>query len=108
MRIGWRDNRVQSRAAPKAAATEDADTEGAFMTWFRENPFLGRFVIVFGVCLLGATWFFFSVKSDFEEVSAYFGSTASELNRLERLAPYPNGDNLRQKKKHAEDYASAP
>src|ERR1700704_2489626 len=76
------------------------------MNWFRANPFLGRFLIVFGVCLLGTTWLFFSAKSDFEEASARFASTASELSRLERLAPYPNPDNLRKMKAHAEDYAS--
>jgi hypothetical protein len=77
------------------------------VTWFRENPFLGRFLIVFGVCLLGGTWFFFSAKADFEEVSTRFANTASELNRLERLAPYPSEDNLRKMKTHGEDYASA-
>jgi hypothetical protein len=77
------------------------------MTWFRENPFLGRFLIVFGVCLFGATWFFFSAKSDFEDASRRFENTASELNRLERLAPYPSADNVRKMKAHAEDYASA-
>ncbi|MDP9099552.1 MAG: Amuc_1100 family pilus-like protein [Verrucomicrobiota bacterium] len=77
------------------------------MTWFRENPFLSRFLIANGVCLLGATWFFFSAKSDFEEASKRFANTASELSRLERLAPYPSADNLRRMKAHAEDYASA-
>lgn len=77
------------------------------MTWFRENPFLGRFLIVFGVCLLGTTWFFFSAKGDWDEASTRFANTASELNRLERLAPYPSADNLRKMKAHAEDYASA-
>jgi hypothetical protein len=77
------------------------------MTWFRENPFFGRLLIVFGVCLLGATWFFFSAKGDFDEASTRFANTASELNRLERLAPYPSAENLRKMKAHAEDYASA-
>lgn len=77
------------------------------MNWFRENPFLGRFLIVFGVCLLGTTWFFFSAKGDWDEASARFANTASELNRLERLAPYPSADNLRKMKAHAEDYAGA-
>ena len=27
------------------------------MNWFRENRFLGTFLIVFGVCTLGAVWF---------------------------------------------------
>jgi hypothetical protein len=77
------------------------------MNWFRENPFLGRFVILFGVCLLGTTWFFFSAKGDWDEASTRFSNTASELNRLEQLAPYPSTDNLRKMKAHAEDYASA-
>jgi hypothetical protein len=77
------------------------------MNWFRENPFLGPFLIVFGVCLLGTSWFFFSAKGDWDEASARFANTASELNRLERLAPYPSADNLRKMKAHAEDYASA-
>jgi hypothetical protein len=77
------------------------------MNWFRENPFLGRFVIAFGACLLSSTWFFFSEKSDFTEASAHFANTASELNRLERLAPYPSADNLRKMRAHAEDYANA-
>ena len=77
------------------------------MNWFRENPFLGRFLIVFGVCLIGAGWFFFSAKGDWDDAAARFGNTASELNRLERLNPYPSADNLRKMKAHAEDYASA-
>jgi hypothetical protein len=77
------------------------------MNWFRENPFLGRLLIGFGVCLLSAVWFFFSAKSDFDEASTRFANTALELHRLEQLAPYPSEDNLRKMKAHAEDYASA-
>jgi hypothetical protein len=77
------------------------------MNWFRENPFLGRFLIVFGLCLLGATCFFFNAKGDWDEASTRFADTASELNRLQRLAPYPNADNLRKMTTHAQDYASA-
>lgn len=77
------------------------------MNWFRENPFLGRFLIVFGVCLLGTALFFFSAKGDWDEASTRFANTAAELNRLERLAPYPSADNLRKMKAHAENYTSA-
>ena len=38
---------------------------------------------------------------------ADFSETAAELNRLERLAPYPSSENLRKTKAHAEDYAAA-
>ena len=77
------------------------------MNWFRENRFLGTFLIAFGVCTLGALWFFFSAKSHRDEAAERFNNAATELNRLERLNPYPNPDNLRKMKAHAEDYASA-
>ena len=77
------------------------------MNWFRENRFLGTFLIVAGLCLLGAGWFLFRTKSDWDEASARFSNTSTELNRLERLAPYPSAENLRRMKAHAEDYASA-
>jgi hypothetical protein len=77
------------------------------MNWFRENRFLGTFLAVFVVGLLGALWFLFSAKGDWDEASARFSNASSELNRLERLAPYPSGENVRKMKAHAEDYASA-
>lgn len=77
------------------------------MNWFRENRFLGTFFIAFGAALLLALWFFFSAKNDWDEASTRFRNTATELNRLERLAPYPSADNLRKMKVHAEDYSAA-
>jgi hypothetical protein len=77
------------------------------MKWFRENRFLGTFLVVFGVCTLAATWFLWSAKADWDEASARFTNVAAELNRLERLNPFPSPDNLRKMKAHAEDYASA-
>jgi len=77
------------------------------MNWFRENRFLGTFYIVFGVALLAALWFLFGAKSDSDEASPRFGNASNELNRLERLSPYPSGDNLRKMKAHAEDYSTA-
>ena len=77
------------------------------MTWLRENRFLGAFLIVFGVTLLLALWFFCSAKSDWDEASGRFRNVAAELNRLERLAPYPTTDNLRKMNAHTEDYSAA-
>src|SRR4051812_4919621 len=77
------------------------------MNWFRENRFLGTLLISFGVALILALWFLFSAKSSWDEATARFGNTATELNRLERLNPYPTADNLRKMKAHAEDYANA-
>ena len=77
------------------------------MTWFRENRFLGMFLAAFGVALLLALWFLFGAKSDWDEASTRFRNTAAELDRLERLAPFPSADNLRKMKVHAEDYSAA-
>src|SRR5436190_62815 len=76
------------------------------MNWFRENRFFGTFLAVFGVALIAAIWFLFSAKSDWDEASARFSNGSTELKRLERLAPYPNGANLRKMKADAEDYST--
>jgi len=77
------------------------------MNWFRENRFLGSFLIIFGGCVLGGAVFMFSAKNDWDDAALRFHETAAELNRLERLAPYPSGENLRKVKAHADDYATA-
>jgi len=77
------------------------------VNWFRENRFLSTFLIAFGVCILGALWFFFSAKSDWDEAATRFSNAATELNRLDRLTPYPSADNHRKMKAHAEDYSTA-
>jgi len=77
------------------------------MNWFRENRFLGAFLIALGIFTLGSLWFLWSAKTDWDEALARFNQTAAELNRLERLAPYPSQENLRKMKAHADDYSSA-
>jgi hypothetical protein len=77
------------------------------MNWFRENRFLGTFLVIFGVALLAAIWFLFSAKNDWGEAATRFSNASTELNRLDRLAPYPSADNLRKMKAHAEDYSTA-
>ena len=77
------------------------------MNWFRENRFLGTFALVFGVAVLAAVVFLFSAKADWDAATARFTNVSTELSRLQRLAPYPNAENLRKMKAHAEDYAAA-
>jgi hypothetical protein len=74
------------------------------MNWFRENRWLGTFLIVFGVCTLVALYFLFSARSAFEEASARFNDAAAERTRLEHLHPFPNEPNFRQMKKYLADY----
>ena len=77
------------------------------MNWFRENRFVGMFLITLFFCLAGALWFLFSAKSDWDDALTRFNQTAAELNRLERLAPYPSAENVRKMKAYGEDYATA-
>lgn len=77
------------------------------MNWFRQNRFLGAFFVALGVATLGACWFLWSAKSSFDEASNHFSENASELSRLERLAPYPTEGNLRKMKTQAVEYAGA-
>jgi hypothetical protein len=77
------------------------------MNWLRENRFLGMFLIALGVSTVGAIWFLFSAKNDWDDAVVRFNLTAAECNRLERLAPYPSGENLRKMKAQAEDYTIA-
>jgi hypothetical protein len=77
------------------------------MNWFRQNRFLGTFLIALGVCTLAAVWFLFSAKSDCDDASTRLNQTVAELNRLKGLSPYPSEENLRKMKGHADDYAKA-
>jgi hypothetical protein len=77
------------------------------MNWFRENRFLGTFAVVFGVATLGALLFLFTAKGDWDEAAVRFTNASIELNRLQRLAPFPDLENLRKLKGHTENYASA-
>ena len=74
------------------------------MSWFQENRWLGKFLVVFGVCALGALYFLFVVKSNYEENSTRFGATVTERNRLEQLDPFPSDANYRKLKTYVDNY----
>jgi hypothetical protein len=76
------------------------------MNWFRENRSLAFFLVPSGAGIFGALGLLFMAKTDWDEASSRFGKSAAEWNRLERLSPYPNGENLGKMKAYAEDYAS--
>ena len=77
------------------------------MNWFRENRSLGLFLVLSSAAILGALGLLFMAKSHWEEASSRFSKTAAEWNRLERLSPYPNSENLRKMKEHTVEYAAA-
>ena len=77
------------------------------MNWFKQNRWLGTFLIVFGVCLLIAGYFFFSTKSGYDDAFARFNEAAAERSRLERLDPFPSEANYKKMQAHVASYGAA-
>jgi hypothetical protein len=77
------------------------------MNWFRENRWLGTFLIVCAISALLALYLLFKAKGNFEDASAQFNDAATERNRLEHLDPFPNEANYQQLKVHFENYNAA-
>ena len=76
------------------------------MNWYRENRWLGNFLIAFAVTALLALWFLFGARSGFTEASAQFNEAATERNRLEHLNPFPNEENFRKTQAALNDYGA--
>jgi hypothetical protein len=77
------------------------------MNWFRQNRWLGTFLVAFAICTLGAGYFVYSAKSRSDDALAHFNEAAAERTRLERLDPFPTEANFRKMKVHLENYAAA-
>ena len=76
------------------------------MNWYRENRWLGNFLIAFAVTALLALCFLFRARSGFIEASAQFNQAASERTRLEHLNPFPNEGNFRKTRAALDDYGA--
>ena len=76
------------------------------MNWYRENRWLGNFLIAFAVTALLALFFLFRARSGFTEASAQFNEAATERNRLEHLNPFPNEGNFRKTQAALNDYGA--
>src|SRR5881394_452536 len=74
------------------------------MNWYRENRWLGNFLIAFAVTALLALWFLFRARSGFTEASVQFNEAATERARLDHLNPFPNEENFRKTQAALETY----
>jgi hypothetical protein len=74
------------------------------MNWFRENRWLGNFLIAFAAAMLLALWFLFYAKGAFADAMMEFNHAASERSRLEHLTPFPNEDNVKKTRLELENY----
>src|SRR5947199_10453178 len=77
------------------------------MNWFRQNRWLGTFLVVFGICGLIAGVLFFLAASNWSSARRMFDTAAAERSRLERLDPFPNDANYRKLKVLLENYSAA-
>lgn len=75
------------------------------MNWLRENRF--AFPITSGICALCAIYFLFDARADWRDASTRFALSSAALMHLERSAPYPNEENLRQVIRQADAYEVA-
>jgi len=76
------------------------------MNWYRENRWLGNFLIAFAVTALLTLCFLFRARSGFTEASAQFNEATTERNRLEHLNPFPNEGNFRKTRGALDDYSA--
>lgn len=76
------------------------------MNWYRENRWLGNFLIAVASAALLALWFLFHARSSFAEASAQFNEAATERNRLEHLNPFPNEENFRKTQAALDNYGA--
>jgi len=77
------------------------------MNWFQQNRWLGTFLILFGICTLGAGVLLFMARSNWNNAKGQFDAAVVELNRLQRLDPFPSDANYRKLKVHLENYTVA-
>ena len=77
------------------------------MNWFRENRWLGTFLIVFGLCAVLSLFFLFQAKSSSEDAMTRFNEAAAERTRLESLNPYPTQENFRKMGDFLKNYAAS-
>jgi len=76
------------------------------VNWYRENRWLGNFLIALAGAVLLALWFLFHARSGFAEALAQFDEAATERNRLEHLNPFPNEENFRKTQAALDNYGA--
>jgi hypothetical protein len=77
------------------------------MNWFQQNKFLGAFLIALGGTTLLAIILLLWALSGFNSANDRLNETATELNRLQNLNPFPNPENLQTMKTQTADYGVA-
>jgi hypothetical protein len=74
------------------------------MNWYRENRWLGNFLIAFGLALVVGLWFLFYARGSFADTMTEFNAAATERSRLEHLNPFPNEENFKKTQAALQNY----
>ena len=74
------------------------------MNWYRDNRWLGNFLIIFAASLLLSLWLLIYAKGAFADASSEFNAAGTERSRLEHLNPFPNEDNFRKTQLELQNY----
>lgn len=77
------------------------------MNWLQQNKFLGSFLITVGAVTLIAVILLLYTKSQFNSANEQLNETATELNRLQSLNPFPNEANFQTMKTQTAEYGVA-
>lgn len=77
------------------------------MNWFRQNRFLGVFLVTLVLATGLSVYFLLYEKDAAEETGARLDTTVTELNRLRGSAPFPNDENLRKTKTQTDNYRNS-
>jgi hypothetical protein len=76
------------------------------VNWFRQNRWLGMFLLLFGVVTLLLLLFCWRAHSNFAEANARFTESLNEQDRLQRLDPFPSDTNYGKMKVHLDNYTA--
>ncbi len=77
------------------------------MNWFQQNKFLGSFLAAVGIASLVAIILLLYARSGFTRANEQLAETATELNRLQGLNPFPNEANFQTMKAETAEYGVA-
>lgn len=77
------------------------------MIWFRQNRFLGGFLIALAIATGLCLYFLLHEKGAADEARERLETTASELQRLRASKPFPSSANLGQARQQAENYRAS-
>ena len=77
------------------------------MSWMQQNKFLGSFLTAVGAATVIAIILLLYARSTFSSANEQLNERATELNRLQRLNPFPNETNFQMMKTQTAEYGVA-